>query len=135
MIPKIFENPPPVKTSGGVYHGVYNKIQELPKHVKEIIIEITNTDPADNPTEVIRQVVSNSTLLGLLEYYIPEDIQDMNWALAIAMRLSDESDYAEREDIDHIYNVLVTSFLMDPSRAYKSLIGSHVIEEDYFEQL
>ena len=55
------------------------------------------------------------------------------WAEAIATRIADESSYNKKTKED-LQGALETAFL-NSSKAMSMLIGTEIIEEDYFEKL
>jgi hypothetical protein len=58
-----------------------------------------------------------------------------DWSVAISIRITDEHDakYEFRDDIDLLKDVLTQLFLENPW-AITKLIGTGIIEEDYFDK-
>ena len=63
-------------------------------------------------------------------------ISDLDWAEAIARRLVDEwyGSAGDPDDADLLFDVLRKS-LLKPPRQMRRLIGTSLIEQDYFDPL
>jgi len=65
------------------------------------------------------------------------DISIERWADAIAARISDEWDGNKpdnKEDVELLQNILYNVLFQNPDECIK-LIGTTIIEEDYFEDI
>jgi hypothetical protein len=62
-----------------------------------------------------------------------QHMEDDAWPEAIAARIADEMDDLAVEDRDMLREVLASALKKAGREVYEPLIGSQVIEEDYFE--